>query len=393
MGRFGIINYSAQMECMEMRKTLLVAAISGMVSGAMVFSLPLYLDARGYSLSEIGWVFGIAAFIGGVIGIGIGALSDRFGRRPLIAFYNLMTGLGAFIIGWLSGIYAFILGKAIRDSSATHLWGAYVSRIGDITEDKERGRALGKFALVYGSAFSVTFALAGYVLENSGFAALFTIVIFLSLLVAASAFALNELGKRTLKTEFSLQILKTRNGVANSLISFCTGFGDALIYSYFVYLFLMKEYSLSILDVGLLITGLFLLWSVACYFSGGMTDRYGIRKMLVIGALCVASVWLLQIFFWENFLAFIILVAFDNVSWSIYSMASTKLSSVIPKRENLGRDVAVFTNAHILGAVIGVTVAGMLAEISYASLFMAKVAAMLAAALLVWYGIRLKEEA
>ncbi len=376
---------------MELRKTLLVAAVSGAISGAMVFSLPLYLDAMGYSLSEIGWVFGIAAFIGGVVGVGIGALSDRFGRRPLIAFYNLMMGAGAFVIGWLSGIYAFILGKALRDTSSTSLWGAYVSRIGDITEDKERGRSIGKFALVYGITFSLMFAVAGFIIDNSGFVALFSLVILLSLLAAALAFIFKELGKRTERAEFSLRILKTRNGLVNSAISFCTGCGDALIYSYFIYLLFLKEYSLSVFGVGMLITGLFLLWSIASYFSGIITDRYGIRKTMIIGALSVASVWFLQIFFWSAFWPFVILVAFDNISWSFYGVAATKLSSVIPKKENLGRDVAVFTNAHILGAIIGVTIAGMLAEISYSLLFTVKIAVMLLAALLVWYGIKLKE--
>ncbi len=375
----------------EMRKTLLVAALSGAVSGAFMFALPLYLNNQGYSLSEIGWVFGIAAFIGGLLGVAIGALSDRFGRRPLISFYNIMMGIGAVLIGWMNSLFAFILGKAIRDSSSTNLWGAYVSRIADITLDRERGKAIGKFALVYGATFSLMFGITGYVIDHAGFTALFSIVILLTLVAAGLTLLFKELGRRTEKTEFSFKILKTRNGIVNSAVSFCTGFGDALIYSYFLYLFLMKDFSLSITDVGVLVTGLFLIWSVASYFSGKVVDRYGIRRTMVLGALLVAFGWFLQLFFWSYFWIFILLVAFDNVVWSLYGIPATKLSSVIPKKENLGRDVAVFTYAHILGGMFGVTMAGMLADISYSWLFAAKIIIMIIAALLVWFGITLKE--
>ena len=65
--------------------------------------------------------------------------------------------------------------------------------------------------------------------------------------------------------------------------------------------------------------------------------------------------------------------------------------SIIPKKENLGRDVAVFTYAHLIGAMVGMSIAGMLAEIAYLYLFGTKVVLMIATALLVWYGIKLKE--
>lgn len=376
---------------MEMKKTLLVASLSGAISGALMFAMPLYLDSQGYDLSEIGWVFGIAAFVSGIIGVGIGALSDRFGRRPLISLYNLMAGIGAFLVGWITNIYGFILGKAVRDYSATQLWGAFVSRIGDITEDKKRGESIGKFALVYGAAFSIMFAITGFIIDAYGFIVLFSIIIVLSILAAALTFIFKEAGKRTTKAEFSFGILKTRNGLVNSAISFCTGCGDGLIYAYFIYIFLINEFSLTISDVGMLITGLFLLWAFASYFAGKTADKYGIRKTAVTGALLVASVWFLQIFFWSSFWPFILLVAFDNISWAFYGMGATKLSSIIPKKENLGRDVAVFTYAHLIGAMVGMSIAGMLAEMAYPYLFATKVVLMITASLLIWYGIKLKE--
>jgi len=376
---------------MEMKKTLLVGSLSGAIAGALMFAMPLYLDSQGYDLSEIGWVFGIAAFVSGIIGVGIGALSDRFGRRPLISLYNLMAGIGAFLVGWVTNIYGFVLGKAIRDYSGMHLWGAYLSRIGDLTEDKNRGESIGGFIVFYGAAFSIMFFITGFVLDAYGFTALFSIIIVLSILAAVSTFSFKEVGKRTQKTEFSLGILKTRNGLANSMLSFSTGCADALIYSYFVYIFLINEFSFTISGVGALITGVFLIWSFASYFAGKTVDRFGIRKTAVAGALMVASAWFLQIFFWNELWIFILLLAFDNVSWAFYGTSASKLSSIIPKKENLGRDVAVFTYAHLTGAMVGVSIAGMLAESSYSFLFAAKVMLMISSALILWYGIKIKE--
>jgi len=376
---------------MEMKKTLLVAALSGAIAGALMFAMPLYLDDQGYDLSEIGWVFGIAALVSGIIGVGIGALSDRFGRRPLISLYNLMAGIGAFLVGWITNIYGFVLGKAIRDYSAMHLWGAYISRIGDITEDKNRGESIGGFIVFFGAAFSIMFFITGVIVDTYGFNVLFSIVIILSIIAAALTLFFKEIGKRTQKTEFSFGILKTRNGLANSVLSFCTGCADGLIYAYFVYIFLINEFSFTISSVGALITGVFLIWAFASYFAGKTVDRFGIRKTAVVGALMVASAWFLQIFFWNELWIFILLLAFDNISWAFYGTSASKLSSIIPKKENLGRDVAVFTYAHLAGAMVGVSIAGMLAEIAYPYLFAAKVIMMVSASLLVWYGIKLKE--
>jgi len=376
---------------MEMKKTLLVAALSGAIAGSLMFAMPLYLDKQGYDLSEIGWIFGIATFVSGILGVGIGALSDRFGRRPLISLYNLMAGIGAFIVVGITNIYGFIIGKAIRDYSATQLWGAYVSRIGDITENRKRGESIGKFALVYGSVFSIMFFATGWILDSYGFTVLFSIVIVLSIVAAALTFIFREAGKRTNKTEFSLGMLKTRNGIVNSLVSFCTGSADGLIYAYFIYIFLINEFSFTISGVGALITGVFILWALSSYFAGKTVDRFGIKKTAVTGALVVASTWIMQAFFWSELWIFVFLLAVENIFWGFYGTSATKLSSIIPKKENLGRDVAVFTYAHITGVMFGVTIAGMLAEISYMYLFIANAIVMASTALLVSYGIKLKE--
>jgi MFS family permease len=376
---------------MELKKTLLVAAISGIAFGILYFSLPIYLDFQGYDLSEIGWIFGMAVLLSGLLGIGIGALSDRFGRKPLIVFYNLMRAVGTLLIGWVPGIHAFILGKATVDFSRTHLWGAFVSRISDITKKKERGCAIGKYIAVFGTALSLTFVFSGYAIDNIGFHPLFSAAVLFSILAALFTFTFRESGKRTKKTALSLELLKTRNGRINSAISFCTGFSDALIYAYFFYIFLLREYSLSVTEVGLFTTGLFLFWSLASYFTGKATDLFGIRRTIAAGSLCNALVWVGVLFLWSDFWPFIFLLMLDNVSWALYGTGATKLSSVIPKRENIGRDVSVFSYSHIVGAMVGAFIAGTLADISYSWLFMTKILVMLAAAALVWYGIKLRE--
>ncbi len=376
---------------MEMKKTLLVAAISGAAGGALKFALPLFLDHQGYGLSEIGWVFGIAALFSGILGIGIGALSDKFGRKPLIAFYNLLRGLSAFIIGWIPGVYAFIAGKSLDDFSKVHLWGAFVSRVRDVTGNEVRGRAIGKFIAVFGTTFSLALVFSGYIIDNFGYHVLFSVIILVSIIAAGFTFLFREKGKRKEEVSFSLELLKTMNGKVNSAISFFTGFSDALIYAYFFYIFLIKQYSFSIFDVGFITAGLFLLWSLGSYFSGKIVDKHGIRKSIAGSALAGAVVWVGVLFFWADFWPFIFLIAMENILWSLYSTGATTLSSVIPKQENIGRDVSVFSYSHIIGAIAGAFIAGMLADISYSYLFIVKVVSLLVPAFLVWYGIKLKQ--
>ena len=376
---------------MEMKKTLVVAIIYGILVGSLSMTLPLFLDSQGYSIESIGWIFAAAALISGIIGIGLGALSDQFGRRPLIIFYNLLIGGAAGIIGWGGNIYSFIGGKSLSDFSIGGLWNILISRISDISELKKRAFHFGRYLFFFGIAYAFAHYFAGSIIDSFGFQMVFLAIIMFALLGALISFFFIEKGKRKERHQFSLEILKTRNGRVQSMVSFFYGLGNGLLYTYVIYLFLADQFSFSPAHIGLFLAATTCIWGITSYFMGKQVDKFGMRKTFLVFALLNGSVWLAVAFFYSYFWPFLFLMVLDNLFYAALDISIVKSASVIPKKENLGRDVSVFGYFHAIGAIIALSVAGMIAAISYEYVFALRGIIFIIAGFVFWYGIKLKE--
>ena len=376
---------------MELKKTLVVGVVFGILSGALSLALPLYLDAQGYSVASIGWIFGAATLISGLLGIGLGALSDRFGRRPLLAFYNIVIGAATLIIGWVTGIYAFILGKALGNFGNAGLWNALLSRVSDISRREDRALHIGKYIGLFGISYAIAHWFAGVALDAFGFLFLFTGVIGLTVIGAGVSLMFNEMGKRSKRANFSFEVLKGRNGRVNALVSFMHGIGNGLVYAYIFYIFLAKEYLFTPTQIGIFIAVTFSIWGVSAYFMGRIVDRLGMRKSVLLGGILNGLSWVGVAIFSTQFWPFAFFIAMDNLTYPLFSLAAVKMSSVIPREENVGRDLSVFGYAHVLGSMVAISVAGMVAEISYVYVFLGRAAVFILIGLVVWYGIKLRD--
>jgi len=375
----------------EMKKTLLVGSIYGILAGLLSITLPLFLDSQGYSIESIGWIFAAAAIISGILGIGLGALSDRFGRRPLIMVYHLLIGVAAGIIGWGGSLYSFIAGKSLSDFSTGGLWNILISRVSDISELKNRAFQFGKYIFLFGIFYAIAHYLAGSVIESFGFQMVFLVIIGFAILGTVVTFFFVEKGKRKEKHHFSLEILKTRNGRAQSLTSFFYGLSNGLLYTYVIYLFLADQFSFDAVQVGLFITATSAIWGITSYIIGKKVDGFGMRKSFFICSLLNGAVWLGVSFFYQDFWPFLVFMVLDNIFYAALDISIVKAASVIPKEENLGRDVSVFGYSHGIGAILALSVAGMIAAVGYEYVFALRGITIILAGLVFWFGIRFKE--
>src|SRR5205085_5373117 len=106
----------------------------------------------------VAFSFGIANFFGSPI---LGALSDRFGRRPvlLVGFSGLalsfiVTGLATAL--WMLIAVRLVSGAMQANAAVAH---AYVA---DITAPEDRARRFGLVGAMFGLGFTMGPALGGY---------------------------------------------------------------------------------------------------------------------------------------------------------------------------------------------------------------------------------------
>jgi DHA1 family tetracycline resistance protein-like MFS transporter len=90
-----------------------------------------------------------------------GALSDRFGRRPVVLLSNFGLGLDYILMALAPNLVWLFLGRAISGvaSSSFSTAGAYIA---DVTAPEDRAAAFGKIGMVFGLGFILGPALGGW---------------------------------------------------------------------------------------------------------------------------------------------------------------------------------------------------------------------------------------
>ena len=90
-----------------------------------------------------------------------GALSDRFGRRPVVLLSNLGLGLDYIVMALAPNVAWLVTGRVISGmvSSSFSTAGAYIT---DVTPLAQRAAAFGKIGMVFGLGFILGPALGGW---------------------------------------------------------------------------------------------------------------------------------------------------------------------------------------------------------------------------------------
>ena len=120
--------------------------------GIVLPILPVYAERFGagaFTAALLVSVFSAAQFVFAPLW---GRLSDRVGRRPVLALALLGTAIGSLITGLAGGLALLFIGRIIDGASGTS-YAVGQAAISDLTEPGERPRALGLLASAFGLGF------------------------------------------------------------------------------------------------------------------------------------------------------------------------------------------------------------------------------------------------
>lgn len=91
----------------------------------------------------------------------IGALSDRFGRRPVVLLSNLGLGLDYMVMALAPSVRWLLLGRTVSGMFAASISTAY-AYIADVTPPAERAGRFGMLGAAFGLGFIIGPALGGF---------------------------------------------------------------------------------------------------------------------------------------------------------------------------------------------------------------------------------------
>lgn len=267
--------------------------------------LHLYAVTYGATAAEIGLV--VAAFpLAQLIGVPVmGALSDHYGRKPLLLISQITTCLSFIMLGLANSLWLIVLSRLIDGLFGANIATAQAA-LSDITSEENRAQGLGLTGAAFGLGFIFGPLIAILTLELSGnnlslpaftAAAYSFISILLTLFVFKETLPAEKRGQTSAASPLLFVQMLRRPGINVLLLLM---FAQQLIF--FGFESLLGLFTLS--RLGLLGQGNALIFFVVgvilvviqMRFIGPWSRRYGERR-LVFAALALLSGGLILIAF------------------------------------------------------------------------------------------------
>ena len=129
---------------------------------------PLFYAAADISLERIGWLAAIYPAVWGLGQLITGGLSDRLGRKWLIAGGMWVQAVGIALIVMSSGIAGFAAGSVLLGAGTAMVYPTLLAAIGDVAHPSWRASSVGIYRLWRDLGYAVGAVIAGLTADALG---------------------------------------------------------------------------------------------------------------------------------------------------------------------------------------------------------------------------------
>lgn len=105
----------------------------------------------------IGLALGVYGLTQAILQIPFGMLSDRIGRKPVIAGGLILFAIGSVVAALSHSIHGIIIGRAIQGAGA--IGSTTLAMVADLTRDENRSKAMAMMGMTIGIAFTIAMVL------------------------------------------------------------------------------------------------------------------------------------------------------------------------------------------------------------------------------------------
>ena len=149
------------MTSLERRSVSALAGVFGLRMLGLFLILPVFAlyaeQLQGNTAFLTGVAIGAYGLTQAVFQIPFGLLSDKFGRKPVIAAGLLIFAIGSIVAAMADSISGVILGRALQGTGA--IAAAVIALASDLTREEQRTKAMAMIGMTIGLAFFVALML------------------------------------------------------------------------------------------------------------------------------------------------------------------------------------------------------------------------------------------
>jgi MFS family permease len=131
---------------------------------------PLFFAAAGLDLAQIGILSFTYPAVWGLLQLGTGTLSDRWGRKQLIAGGMLVQSAALAAIALVRGFWPWVGAAALLGAGTAMVYPTLLAAVGDVAHPRWRASAVGVYRLWRDSGYAVGALLAGALADLFGMA-------------------------------------------------------------------------------------------------------------------------------------------------------------------------------------------------------------------------------
>lgn len=143
---------------------------------------PLFFASYGLGIAPIGVIKAVYPATWGILQLVTGPLSDRWGRKWLIAAGMAVQAGGIWLTVLLPSMGWWIVGAVLQDTGTAMVYPVLLATIGDVAHPKWRATSMGVYRLWRDLGYAIGALLAGIIADLVGMAAAIHVVAALTLL-------------------------------------------------------------------------------------------------------------------------------------------------------------------------------------------------------------------
>lgn len=348
---------------------------------------------QGSSVMLAGMAFGIYGLTQAFLQIPFGYMSDRFGRKPVVAFGLLLFGVGSVICAVTTNIYILIAGRFLQGGGA--IASACFAWIADLTQESRRNTAMAFMGISVGGGIVMGMISGPIIGGIFGAAALFWVAAGLSMTALyVTVWKLDEPqnNQRQDQPDFGMNPLNAIKmaGDPDLMRLNATGFlvNVCMISTFFVVpLRIAEVFSMS--ELWKVYLPLSVFGGVAMMLSSRKADKGSARGVIVGALTCLAVGYMIMYSagnVWWTLSGFAIFFSAFSVLEATLPAAVSKLADPAQK----GTIIGVYNMSQFSGTFIGGALAGALTGTMESEVFIILAIASIIAAVLMSGAKKLK---